>query len=722
MKAHRRLNKLTPLAAILSGILLTNIATAAPIKIAEVKRAEPVDFDKEIVPMLEASCTSCHNVIVDEGGLNLETVKSILKGGKKGAVVVPGKPEASRLLQLAAHQKNPVMPPKNNDVEAPNLTPEQLGILKLWIAAGAKEGSGKSSAPIVWKPLPNLVQPIYSVSVTPDGTYAAAGRSNQVYIYEVATGRMLTKLTDPEIMKSGLYSESGFAHYDIVQSVAFSPDGLTLATSGFRTVKLWKRPENVQISKWQAPAAATTFATTSDAKFIALPVDGNQVKIFEAATGKEHKTLAGHTGTVKTLAFTPDNAKLVTGSEDKTIRVWDLASSKAVGQINTTGPVNALVVYNEGKNIAATGADNNIRTWETPAALPENEEPTKELATLSGHSQPINTLIPVPTAANQFLSGAKDGQMKLWDGTKAVRSFAHTGNVTAVAVSPDGQRFASVSESNTARIFDAAGKQIAEVSGDHRAQRELASITHALSRTTGKIGKTKSALQAAEKDLPTKEKTFNEKKAAKEKAEGEAKTKKDAFDKVKTQKDEADKLAVTTSEVTIKAEEDVKAKTAAKTKTDADAKAKKDALDKLKAQKATADKAVTAALAVTTKAEATFKTAAAELAKATEAHAKAVADLQAAQAELDKDKENADKKKKVADLTAAVAKADTDKKAKDANSKNQEKARNDAKAKSDAATTAAKALEKPIADATAALTAADAAKKKGDTDLAASTK
>ena len=75
------------------------------------------------------------------------------------------------LLKLAARQQESFMPPDDNTVGAKSLSPQELGLIKLWIDQGAKgEVKGISGAPD-WQPLPAGVNPIYSVTISPDGQY-----------------------------------------------------------------------------------------------------------------------------------------------------------------------------------------------------------------------------------------------------------------------------------------------------------------------------------------------------------------------------------------------------------------------------------------------------------------------------------------------------------------------------------------------------------------------
>src|SRR5258708_5745314 len=195
------------------------LAAKAPISIAEPNRTTPVDFDQEIRPFLSDNCLSCHCQTTTKGGLNLETPELMLKGGDSGAAITPQKGRDSLILQAAAHQDDDLtMPPRDNKSKAKNLTPEQLGLLKLWIDQGAK-ASPKRERVVQWQPLAENLGAIFAVAVTNDGQFAACARENRVFIYHVPSGRLVA---------------SEAAHHDQVNALAFNPDGTLMASGGYR--------------------------------------------------------------------------------------------------------------------------------------------------------------------------------------------------------------------------------------------------------------------------------------------------------------------------------------------------------------------------------------------------------------------------------------------------------------------------------------------------------
>ena len=86
-----------------------------------------------------------------------------------------------------------------NKVDAKTLTPRELGLIRQWILEGATVGMSVKSAVINWAPLPKGLNPIYSVALSPWGRLAAAGRSNQITVYDLATGEKLARLVDPAL-------------------------------------------------------------------------------------------------------------------------------------------------------------------------------------------------------------------------------------------------------------------------------------------------------------------------------------------------------------------------------------------------------------------------------------------------------------------------------------------------------------------------------------------
>ncbi len=249
-------------------------SAAKSIPIAKIKHAGPVDFEREVLPILKNNCVACHNQTKPKGGLVLETPQTILKGGDAGPAVVAKKPRESLLLKAAAHQDPElIMPPPDNKVAALPLKSGELGLLQLWIEQGAK-GQVRADAPIVWQPMPAVLGAIYAVALTRDGQFAACGRANQIFVYHLPSVRLVARLSDPQLQKM---SSAGAAHRDTVNSLAFSADGKVLASGGYREVKLWRRSRPADERK----LPAGTNLPAMDGKWIAATITNGELRVFE---------------------------------------------------------------------------------------------------------------------------------------------------------------------------------------------------------------------------------------------------------------------------------------------------------------------------------------------------------------------------------------------------------------------------------------------------------
>ncbi len=364
------LSRLLFRALLLSPVLAAAAATSSASREEKIKAIptleKKVDFETDLLPIFKHNCTACHSEADAEADLVLETPQTILKGSEDGPVVVPHDPVRSALLKSAAQLSKPLMPPKNNKIGAEPMTPEELSLLKTWIEQGATGTVNAKPKPLQWRPLPPGLHPILAVAVTGDGEFAACGRANQIFMYHVPSGQMVTRLIDPKLAakpnRSGYRSS---AERDFVQSLAFSPDGKTLASGEYRIVKLWQRETEAPLFTLGA-TPVTTVATSQDGKWIATAGADNIIHIWDATNGKPAKDLPGHSAKINSLKFSPDSSKLLSGSVDKTLRVWDVAAGKVYAQIETPTEVNVVAWTLNGKQIAATG-DAVIHQWQLPA-------------------------------------------------------------------------------------------------------------------------------------------------------------------------------------------------------------------------------------------------------------------------------------------------------------------------------------------------------------------
>jgi len=176
-------------------------------------------------------------------------------------------------------------------------------------------------------------------------------------------------------------------------------------------------------------------------------------------------TLKGHDSMVHSVTISPDGQLLVSGSSDKTIKLWELHSGKLLRQLGRwlsghTGIVDSLVFSHDGKILASGSWDETIKLWFVNTGI--------QINTYKGHTSCVNTLAFSPN--NQLLaSGSVDGMIKLWQVSRSreIANFTgHSDSVCSVAWSPDGQCLASASADYTIKIWQThTGKEIRTLTG-----------------------------------------------------------------------------------------------------------------------------------------------------------------------------------------------------------------------------------------------------------------
>ena len=160
-----------------------------------------------------------------------------------------------------------------------------------------------------------------------------------------------------------------------------------------------------------------------------------------------------HTETVLSVAYSPDGQHIISGSDDKTIRIWDAETGAAVGKPldGHTNWVRSVAYSPDGQHIISGSSDETIRIWdaETGAAVGKP---------LEGHTGPVSS-VAYSLDGQHIISGSHDKTIRIWDaetGAAVGKPLeVYTGSVTSVAYSPDGQRIVSGLDDHTIRVWDA---------------------------------------------------------------------------------------------------------------------------------------------------------------------------------------------------------------------------------------------------------------------------
>jgi WD40 repeat protein len=348
------------------------------------------------------------------------------------------------------------------------------GLGRLWNVAKRQQIGG---------PLAGVV----SVAFSPDGkTLATGGATGSAWgdgtlrLWDAATHRQIGSPITVAARERRLVSVPGLKPLAIgsgpVYSVAFSPDGKTLATgSADGSVRLWDAATRRQIGgPFIGPAnAVNSVAFSPDGKTLATGNQDGTVRLWDAATRRQIGSLAGAAGVssgvccpdpVYSVAFSRDGKTLATGSYKGTVRLWDAATRRQIGSL--AGPaslVNSVAFSPDGKTLATGGAPSNgltsgtVQLWDVAS----RQQIGIPLTVPGGQVYSVAFSRDGKTLA----TGSDDGAVRLWDAAifrqmigspLFVPHSPSAPDVSSVAFSPDGKTLATGRADGTVRLWDVA--------------------------------------------------------------------------------------------------------------------------------------------------------------------------------------------------------------------------------------------------------------------------
>ena len=308
-------------------------------------------------------------------------------------------------------------------------------------------------------------KPVEAVAFSRDGKQILIGAGSQkTGIWDVPSGKQLISLHTRPI----------FGH--IVHSVAFSPDGKRAVTTG----------ENKIARVWDTQTGKTLLGSTRTPKgkplgglrdghakevsAVAYAPDGKHVltgsvdktaRLWDAQTGEKGIVFEGHTDSVTSVAFSPPNSeRILTGSLDKTARLWDVNTGKEVFSIKGhESGVLAVAFSPDGKHIVTGSADMTARLWDAQTGKELRTRMGKAMVpiVLSGHTGSVNSVAFSPDSKH-VVTASSDHTARSWNAQTGDREHTyagHTSSVNAAVFSPDGKHVLTGCQDQTTALWNA---------------------------------------------------------------------------------------------------------------------------------------------------------------------------------------------------------------------------------------------------------------------------
>ncbi|MYB94579.1 WD40 repeat domain-containing protein [Candidatus Poribacteria bacterium] len=302
--------------------------------------------------------------------------------------------------------------------------------------------------------LPGEGRMVATIAFSPDGRTLASGEFDGVgRLWDILTGRPIAT-----------FKEVASPRYTGLTTLVFSENGKKLMGATTREISAWKLGEDIkQLTTLQLEKANTVRPITSvlispDGRFLAAQLTdwknkNFQIQLWDTATGKLSHTLTGHTGWIKSIAFSADSKTLVSGDTHETIRLWDTATGKLKSVLNWKhGTSTHTLAFSPNGRFIASGHYDGVKLWDNTVKPKQQTEDAignyQHTLALHGHKDYVSKLAFSPDGKT-LLTGSKDGTIQAWDTATGNHRFTcpgHFEGIRGLVFSLDGNTLTSLNQ------------------------------------------------------------------------------------------------------------------------------------------------------------------------------------------------------------------------------------------------------------------------------------
>ncbi|HEX3725660.1 MAG TPA: c-type cytochrome domain-containing protein [Pirellulales bacterium] len=293
------------------------------------KPASTVSYFRDVRPIFQNNCLGCHQPAKAMGEFVMTSFEGLLKGGEsEHAAVVVGKPDESNLLaQITPHDGKAEMPK-----DKPPLSEPEIKKIRDWIAAGATDDTPLSVRGVIDQEHPPQYEAapvLTALDFSPDDSLLAISGYHETLLYRGDGSELVARLVGQS---------------ERVESLAFSPDGTSLAVTGgspgrLGEVQVWDVASRKL--RYSLPVTYDTVygvSWSADGKKIAFGCADNTLRAIDATNGKQLLYQGAHSDWVLGTVFSKEGTYVISVSRDRSMKLVEVATQRFVDNITSITP------------------------------------------------------------------------------------------------------------------------------------------------------------------------------------------------------------------------------------------------------------------------------------------------------------------------------------------------------------------------------------------------